>query len=163
MPQIVRDADDVVQPADLLARVSYRIRLLQIAAYKSFEKVVTDFGTAPRYYGLLKIIEANPGIHQSRLAEAIFLDRSSVVPIVEALRREGWIERRATENDRRIRRLFLLPEGKRKLRLLEQQVDRHETAMTAGLSGTETATLLGLLDRIDANLRSALSTGEHHP
>ena len=89
MGRILRQGDDVAEPDDLMRRVSYRIRLLQIAAYKSFEKKVQGFGTAPRYYGLLKIVQANPGIAQTRLAEAIFLDRSSLVPILVALTREG--------------------------------------------------------------------------
>ncbi|MFP4274388.1 MAG: MarR family winged helix-turn-helix transcriptional regulator [Paracoccaceae bacterium] len=160
MDEVIRDRDEVVVPPDLLGRVSYRIRLIQIAAYKNFEKVVTGLGTAPRYYGLLKIVEANPGIPQARLAEAIFLDRSSLVPILEALTAEGWVERRTTERDRRLRRVYLTPQGETRLALLECEVARHEAMMTRGLSEAEKARLLSSLDRIDANLRDAIATPE---
>jgi DNA-binding MarR family transcriptional regulator len=160
MDDVIRDRDEVVEPAELLSRVSYRIRLIQIAAYKSFEKVVTGLGTAPRYYGLLKIVEANPGIPQTRLAEAIFLDRSSLVPILETLTDEGWVERRATERDRRVRRVYLTAQGQERLSLLEREVARHEEMMTGGMSEAEKARLLASFDRIDANLREAFAAPE---
>ncbi|TNF17587.1 MAG: MarR family transcriptional regulator [Rhodobacteraceae bacterium] len=157
MSEVIRHIDDVALPDLLRGRVSYRIRLLQIAAYKSFEKVVTGFGTAPRYFGMLKIIEANPGIPQTRLAEAIYLDRSSLVPILTALTREGWIERRPARGDRRVRRVFLTPQGAERLVQLDAQVAEHEAMMTRGLSEPERETLLGLLDRVNENLRASLA------
>ncbi|MBV7380509.1 MarR family winged helix-turn-helix transcriptional regulator [Maritimibacter dapengensis] len=151
--EIIRDVAALVEPPSLRDSVSYRIRLLQIAAYKSFEAKVEGFGSAPRYFGLLKIVEANPGIPQSRLAEAIFLDRSSLVPILDALSREGWIERRPSEQDRRVR-LVLLAEGAgTRLGELELQVKAHEAAMAEGLSREDRAELLRLLGRLDENLR----------
>ncbi len=69
-------AEDHIEPQDLADLVSHQIRLIQIAAYKSFETQAKGFGSAPRYFGLLRIIESNPGLNQSRLAEAVCLDRS---------------------------------------------------------------------------------------
>ncbi|MAY87206.1 MAG: transcriptional regulator [Pseudooceanicola sp.] len=153
----IRADEPLVEPDELRGSVSYRIRLLQIAAYKSFETVLAGFGTAPRYYGMLRIIQANPGIAQTRLAEAIFLDRSSLVPILDSMTRDGWIERRATPRDKRVRRVFLTPAGAQMLDRLGQEVARHEAMMTAGLDGAEVGTLIGLLNRVDGNLRAALA------
>ena len=152
---IMRDVADAVEPEVLSVSVSYRIRLLQIASYKVFEQQVKGFGTAPRYFGMLKLIEANPGIPQTRLAEAIFLDRSSLVPILDALTREGWVERRTTPQDKRVRRVFLTAHGAAQLAGLETEVNAHEAMITAGLTAEEKAHLLALLDRVDANLRAA--------
>ncbi|MEC7762377.1 MAG: MarR family transcriptional regulator [Pseudomonadota bacterium] len=151
--EITRDTGTLVEPPMLRESVSYRIRLLQIAAYKTFEAQVTGFGSAPRYFGLLKIIDANPGIAQSRLAEAVFLDRSSLVPLLDALTREGWVERRKSSTDKRVRRVFLTEVGKTRLGELEQEVLKHEAAMTDGFTSTEHNTLLDLLHRVDENLR----------
>lgn len=151
--EVIPDAATLVEPPSLKSSVSYRIRLLQIAAYKTFEAQVTGFGSAPRYFGLLKIIEANPGIPQSRLAEAVFLDRSSLVPLLDALTREGWVERKKSPADKRVRRVFLTEAGATRLAELEQEVVRHEAAMTEGLSQKDTSNLLTLLHRVDENLR----------
>ncbi|MBV7410387.1 MarR family winged helix-turn-helix transcriptional regulator [Maritimibacter sp. DP1N21-5] len=151
---VMRDVADVVVPDALDGSVSYQIRLLQIASYKIFEQRVTGHGSAPRYFGLLKIVEANPGIPQARLAEAIFLDRSSLVPILETLTKEGWIERRKTATDKRVRRVFLTAGGVDKLAALEGEVRAHEAMVTAGLSSEDKGLLLSLLARVDANLRT---------
>ncbi|GHF52517.1 MarR family winged helix-turn-helix transcriptional regulator [Seohaeicola zhoushanensis] len=157
MAGVMRDLEDLVEPEALTGSVSYRLRLLQIAAYKSFEKTITGFGAAPRYYGMLKLVQANPGIHQMRLAEAIFLDRSSLVPIIEILSREGWLERRDAKSDRRVKRIFLTDEGQDKLARLEAEVARHEAVITDGFTPAELDRLRGDLARIDANLRGFLA------
>ncbi len=162
MDRIIRNGDSLDEPAELLGSVSYRIRLLQIAAYKSFETQVSGFGSAPRYYGMLKIIEANPGIPQIRLAEAIFLDRSSVVPILDRLTREGWIERKSASQDKRVRRVFLTPHGNTQLALLKREVTIHEAAVTKGLSEAEKEQLLSLLTKIDTNLRDGLANASRN-
>jgi DNA-binding MarR family transcriptional regulator len=151
--EIMRDVAALVEPPFLRQSVAYRIRLLQIAAYKRFEGQLEGFGSAPRYFGLLKIIEANPGIPQSRLAEAVFLDRSSLVPLLETLTREGWVERRAAPTDKRVRRIFLTEEGTERLALLEQEVVKNEESLTEGLTTQEKSELLRLLGRLDDNLR----------
>lgn len=157
MSNIMRDNTNLVEPNALKESVSYRLRLLQIASYKSFEKQVTGFGIAPRYYGLLKLVQSNPGIHQMRLAEAVFLDRSSLVPILEALEKEDWVERRVTERDKRIRCVFMTASGEDRLTQLDEKVKQSETELTAGFSKTEMTRLLADLDRIDNNLRHVLN------
>lgn len=150
---IMRDIAELHEPEALARLVSYRIRLVQIAAYKTFEARVSGHGAAPRYYGMLKLIEANPGVPQARLAEAIFLDRSSLVPILQELEREGWLERRASSQDKRVRRVFLTPEGAGRLVALERDVEQHEARLTAGLSAEDLDILHRLLLRLDDNLR----------
>jgi MarR family transcriptional regulator, lower aerobic nicotinate degradation pathway regulator len=133
--------------------IGYRIRLVQIAAYKDFETVTKGAGQAPRYFGLLSLIEANPGLPQGKLAEAIHLVRSSLVPIIDNLEIEGLVERRAAKGDRRLKALWLTSKGKKILARLRPHVAAHEERLTAGMSKEDKATLLRLLRRVDVNLR----------
>jgi DNA-binding MarR family transcriptional regulator len=158
MKDAMRHIEEVLPPDDLMAQVAYRIRLVQIAAYKNFERAATGFGTAPRYYGMLKFVEANPGICQARLAEAIYLDRSSLVPILATLTREGWIERKADQGDKRVRQVFLTTAGAARLKQLDRLAAAHEARLTEGFDNEERATLLRLLERVDDNLRPDTST-----
>ncbi|WP_322865574.1 MarR family winged helix-turn-helix transcriptional regulator [Aquicoccus sp. G2-2] len=162
MNQAMRHIEEVLPPDDLTAQVAYRIRLVQIAAYKNFERSVTGFGIAPRYYGMLKFVAANPGICQARLAEAIYLDRSSLVPILSTLTREGWIERKSDHGDRRVRQVFLTAEGAARLRQLDAMAAAHEALLTDGFDDAERATFLRLLQRAGDNLRrsEALADGD---
>lgn len=142
------DAQEVRTPDALNGIVSYWIRLIQISAYKQFESGTRGFGSSPRYYGLLKIVEHNPGLPQSRLAEAIGLDRSSLVPILDTLEKEGTIERRRAESDKRLRCTFITKKGAKTLTELDKLVAVHEAQMIAGLSEKERESLLRLLRKV---------------
>jgi DNA-binding MarR family transcriptional regulator len=133
--------------------IGYRIRLAQIAAYKDFEGVTRDFGQAPRYFGLLALIEANPGLPQGKLADAIHLVRSSLVPIIDKLESDGIVERRAAGGDRRLKAVWLTTKGQKMLTRLKPHVSAHEERLTAGMSERDKASLLRLLRHVDENLR----------
>jgi DNA-binding MarR family transcriptional regulator len=133
--------------------IGYRIRLAQIAAYKDFESVTREFGQAPRYFGLLALIEANPGLPQGRLADAVHLVRSSLVPIIDKLESHGIVERRAAGSDRRLKAVWLTTRGRKMLARLKPHVLAHEERLTAGMSERDKASLLRLLRQMDKNLR----------
>ena len=140
--------------------IGYRIRLVQIAAYKDFETVTKGFGQAPRYFGLLSLIEANPGLPQGKLAEAIHLVRSSLVPIIDKLEIEGIVERRSSKGDRRLKAVWLTAKGKKVLARLRPHVAAHEQRLTARMSKEDKAALLRLLQQVDVNLRNGKSLVE---
>lgn len=146
---------DIAEPELLEGLVSYRIRLIQIAAFKSFEAVQEGFGSAPRYFGMLCLIEANPGIPQSRLAEAICLERASLVPILEAMETEGVVRREGSPRDRRLRCVFLTEHGVELLARMKPHVTAHEARLVAGFSAGERKLLASLLRRVETNLRPA--------
>lgn len=139
--------------------VGYKLRLAQITAYRGFEEQVTGYGSAPRNLGLLMIIEANPGQPQSRLAEAVALRRSSLVAILDTLERDGVVERLPSPVDRRSKAVALTAKGRRILADLKAAADRHEAALTAGLTEAQRETLLDALDVIIGNMRAAEAQG----
>ena len=112
--------------------VAYKLRLAQIAAYRAFEERVSGYGVAPRYLGLLSIIGANPGQPQSRLAEAIALQRSSLVAILDRLEADGLLERRAADSDRRSKAVWLTQAGRALLNELSALASRHEERLCQG-------------------------------
>lgn len=128
------------------------VRLVQIAAYKDFEENARQFGQAPRYYGLLGMIETNPGLSQTQLAGYLHLVRASIVPILDKLSADGLVERRLDATDKRIRRLWLTPKGRKLMSKLSAVAQQHEARMFAGFSKGEKQALLHLLRRANANL-----------
>ena len=131
------------------------MRLAQIAAFKDFEeRSRRRFGIAPRYFGLLCLIENNPGMPQGRLAEATHLVRSSIVPILDKLDAEGLVERRDAPNDRRVKGVWLTAKGAKAMRELRPFVLAHEQRLVGGIREEERQLLVRLLTRIDDNLRA---------
>jgi len=159
----MKPTSDIVEPEVLRDLVSYRVRLVQIAAFKRFEAVLKGFGTAPRYFGMLAIVEANPGISQSRLAAAIFLERASLVPILETMEREGIVRREGSPTDRRLRCVSLTEAGKDLLDATKPHVAEHEARLVTGLNARERKTLIWLLRRVEENLAAAPPILETEP
>lgn len=58
-----------------------------------------------------------PGMTQQRLAEKIFVGRSNLSMALPDMEATGWVRREADGEDRRVRRLYLTPEGERVARL----------------------------------------------
>lgn len=128
--------------------LGYRLRLAQRAVFADFQTSIGQPGVSPGLFGVLVIIEANPGLKQTELANAALLDRSSVVPVLDKLESRGLVARRAPPDDRRVKGLWLTAEGGALLRRLKRRVLAHERRLTAGLSERERTQLFDLLERL---------------
>jgi DNA-binding MarR family transcriptional regulator len=142
-----------LRPGELADFIGYRLRLAQIAAYREFEGSLARHGAAPRYLGLLAIIAHHPGQPQSRLAEAIALKRSSLVPIIDRLEGDGLVERRPSPNDRRYKSVWLTAKGWRTVADLTAKAKAHENRLTRGFTAGEREALLCLLGKVLLNLQ----------
>ena len=145
--------DDLALQPELAGSINFRLRMAQILAYKSFEACTPDHGGAARYLGLLSIICANPGQPQHRVAEAVGLQRSSLVPILDRLEANGIVERRAVEGDRRSNAVWATKLGEKVTADLTRKAQAVEEQTLAGFSEAEVTDLLAALDRVIANLK----------
>jgi len=127
--------------------IGYQLRLAHVAVFRDFERTVGDLGISPGRVGVLVLVNGNPGITQSRLAEAVGLDRSTLVPVLDGLERRGLIERRQGK-DRRTNGLWLTPSGKRLLGRVRRRIAVHERRMVSGMSEKERDQLVALLARL---------------
>lgn len=125
--------------------LGYRLRLAQQAAFRDFAASVQ--GLSPGRVGLLILIDANPGVTQSRLAEAVQRDRSTMVGVVDQLEARGLVERRQGD-DRRTNGLWLTRPGRQLLARALRRIAEHERRIAARLSAAERNRLLQLLDKI---------------
>lgn len=84
-------------------------------AHSLWEKVFTE-ALAPldiqlAHYDVLANIFHAPGLSQQALAEKLLVGRSAMSMLLPVLERRGLIERRNDDADKRLRRLWLTPEG----------------------------------------------------
>jgi DNA-binding MarR family transcriptional regulator len=136
-----------LNPGALPELLGYRLRLAQQAAFRDFAASVQ--GLSPGRVGLLIYIDANPGVTQSRLAEAAERDRSTMVGVLDRLEARGLIERRRG-TDRRTNGLWLTRAGRKLLAGALRRIAMHEKRIAARLSAAERRQLLELLGRISA-------------
>lgn len=76
-----------------------------------------------RYYFPLYLIGKNNGlISQQELADQLLMDKVSMVRILDALQKDGFIERKTNPDDRRERRLHITPKAKPWIKEIEKGI-----------------------------------------
>ena len=134
-----------MRPGLLPGLLGYRLRLAQQAVFRDFGESVSDL--PPGHVGILLIIDANPGVTQTRLAEAVGLDRSTLVGVLHALEARSLVERRRGK-DRRTKGLLLTRAGRALVTDLKRRIRVHERRVAARLTAEERTQLLELLARL---------------
>lgn len=134
-----------MKPGLLPSLLGYRLRLAQQAVFRDFASSVAEL--SPGRVGILLLLEANPGVTQGRLAQAVSLDRSTMVGVVDMLEGRGLIERRRGA-DRRTNGLWLTVEGRAMVARLKRRIQAHERRVAARLSAQERVQLLALLAKL---------------
>ena len=132
--------------SDLLG---FHLRIAQLVVFKHFEETIDASRISPGVFGILEIIGNNPGLVQSRLAEALHLDRSSLVPVLNKLETRKLVERRHNEYDRRSNGLWLTDKGEQLRQEAGKLVDEHEAQITEYLSAAQRTRLMQLLQKIN--------------
>jgi DNA-binding MarR family transcriptional regulator len=130
--------------AFLLARVGYAIKL---SAIDEFERE----GFSMYQYSVLAVLSEGVKETQGRIADALKLDRSQLVGVLDELEEAGLIERRRDPNDRRRHAVSLTPVGKKQLVKMRMIVRRIEDSFLEPLDEKARAALHDALLRIAVN------------
>jgi len=134
-----------LKPGLLAGLLGYRLRLAQQTVFRDFADRVAEL--SPGRVGILLLVEANPGVTQSLLAQAVKLDRSTMVGVLHTLEDRGLLERRRGE-DRRTNGLWLTAAGRGLVVRLKRRIEAHERRVASRLSAAERTQLLALLEKL---------------
>jgi len=139
-------AQQTIKPGLLSGLLGYRLRVAQQTVFRDFARSIPE--ASPGRVGILLLIDANPGVTQSRLAQAVGIDRSTMVGVLHALQARELIERRRGE-DRRTNGLWLTRMGRALVASLKQRIRIHERRVASRLSAAERVQLLALLEKLE--------------
>ncbi|NMM27337.1 MAG: MarR family transcriptional regulator [Glaciimonas sp.] len=128
--------------------VGYHLRMAQVIVFRDFDRELSDLDITPAIFGVLEILHKNKGLTQTRLALAIGLDRSSLVPLLDKLQKRKVVEREVSTKDRRSNHLHLTAEGEQLLVEAERRVRLHEKRIQVRLTKSETRQLIQLLMKL---------------
>ena len=139
------------EPADLghlSDLVGYALRQAQLAVFRDFLRAFSRFNIRPVQYGILTVIERNPGLKQQDVCLAIGIRRANFVTLLDDLEHRGLARRGPSAHDQRARALYLTETGKALMRELWKVNKAHEKRIAAGLSQEKRRLLIQTLNQI---------------
>jgi DNA-binding MarR family transcriptional regulator len=153
-------------PTGAEARAGGRLDLLgfllarhgAIAGHR-IQQAIGALGLGPRHSTVLLHLEAGP-VSQQSLVEALGIDPSLVVAVLNDLERDRLALRRRDSCDRRRHIVELTPSGEATIEAIGRAVDAVERELFADLGPDDLARLRGLLNRLRADPRGACAAAE---
>jgi len=133
------------------ARSTVLITRLARAMRRRFEHAVAPLGLRARHLVALTHLQDYGPSAQQTLIEALGLDASNLVALLNELEDAGLIVRRRDRADRRRGIIELSPEGERMLLEVDRALEAVDDEILAALSAEERATLNELLARAGAS------------
>jgi DNA-binding MarR family transcriptional regulator len=115
-------------------RLGYLLRQAQQALWIALEAELKPLGISASQFGVLRLVEVEPGATGADLAYTSMFSPQSTQEILVVLETAGFVERRFDERDGRIRRTFLTRKGVRTLAKAHARAIALEDRMVAGMS-----------------------------
>lgn len=131
--------------------VSFQVRRAQAALTQGFQAKLRAYDLSLMQYAVLSVMQENPGLSQTDLGNALGIDRSTMVAIIDRLQGRNLVYRESSPQDRRSYALILTAEGKALLRTIAPIVDAYEAEITSDLNEAERGQLLSLVQRLQCN------------
>ena len=128
--------------------IGYVLRRAQLVVFQDFFAAFAPFDIRPAQFSVPTVIERNPGLTQSQVAEALGIKRTNFVGMLDALEARGLTERRQAARDKRSYALYLTAEGAALMRKLKPVIKAHESRMIAKVGEEGRDRLIALLHEI---------------
>lgn len=127
--------------------IGYAMKRALSIVQADLSRVLGGFGLRAVSFSALSIVVAQPGLTQTQLAEALQIERSNLVTILDELSGRGLIIRAPVAQDRRRHALMATAAGKKLAQSAQAAVETHEREIFACLSPEEQHELKRILTK----------------
>lgn len=113
-----------------------------------FMEECADHNVTPVQYACLSEIARQPGVDATRLASAVAFDRSTLGNVLERLEGKGWVDRRPSPDDRRVKLLHITEAGEQLLDAIEPAVVATQKRLLKPLSAADRKLFMRLVSEL---------------
>ncbi len=139
---VVAEVTEILREIGMIARSLDSIANIE---FKAFDL------TRGQYLYLVRICE-NPGIIQEKLAEMIKVDRTTAARAIKKLETNGFVVKRADQDNKKIKKLFPTEKGKEVFPfIIKENVHSNQVALQ-GFTPEEAEKIFNLLQRVRKNV-----------
>ncbi|MDB5874782.1 MAG: Transcriptional regulator, MarR family [Ramlibacter sp.] len=143
-------AQDALEYGVLPRVLGRQLRMAHLHVVKDAAMEVDGTSLSHGSFEILELLSHNPGIGHSRLATAIGLEKSSLVPVIVRLECLALVDRKLSPIDKRANELRITAKGRKALTRLRRYVLERDARLVSaiGMSEAEVETLNRLLKQI---------------
>jgi MarR family transcriptional regulator for hemolysin len=128
---------------------------LHLAAHSwrtALDRRLRPLGYSRSRWMVLLHISLNDAITHRDLAERLGIEAPTLVRLVDRMEKDGLLNRRASETDRRVKHLHLSPEGRKEVERIWACAAGLRKEILSGLDKAEINTTLNVLQKIRSKL-----------
>lgn len=147
--------DNSQLPADLsrlYARPGFLLRRAHQISAAVFEDECRSAGLTPAQFGVLTVLRASPGMHQSALARALGFDKVTVLRVLRGLESRGLVQRSAPPAGKRNLAVSLSAAGSTLLASAQKPAEKAYKRLLAPLTPQQQVELVTLLQLLTDGL-----------
>lgn len=138
----------------------YRMRRAMLPVLARVNELLAPLGLRRTTFSALVIVRDNPGMRQGELAELLAMEKPNLVNIIDKLEKAELIERRRSDEDRRVNALFVTEKGRRRCEAGLSEICEYEQSLTEGFEDQDVDALHTALDRIRRNAEARRENGD---
>lgn len=132
------------------------VKVIDHSASVLSNRELKEYGlTRSSWYIIYHIYEVGE-IYQKDLQNALEVESGTMAMLVNNLVKNGWLIRKDDENDRRVKKLQLTPDGKERWEKVPDFIQVLRDKMMAGISKDEEAMAVSVLKKAWFNLKEEL-------
>jgi MarR family transcriptional regulator, transcriptional regulator for hemolysin len=131
-----------------IPRTGYLLARAAASAQALTERDLQTLGLSAREYAVLEVLAEQSPLSQTRIAEALGVDRTTILKLGASLEQKGLVVRERDEHDRRAYAVALTPDGDRMRTAAFTLLADSEERFLTHLVGDQRDQLNDLLSRI---------------
>ncbi|MCA0325135.1 MAG: MarR family winged helix-turn-helix transcriptional regulator [Proteobacteria bacterium] len=124
-----------------------------------FTELMAEAGVTPVQFAILNVLMEEGGIDQVTLAARVAFDPATIGSVIGRLEKKAWLRRRAAEDDRRRKLLWLTDAGRQAVLAMVGGVDAVQQRILEPLEPAEKQQLTRLLAKLVTNHSRSGATG----
>jgi DNA-binding MarR family transcriptional regulator len=128
--------------------IGYKIKRLSHVIMSEVDEIMRHYQLRVLDFGVLHVVNANPGIHQGGVASILGVEPPAVVLASDRLEARGFISRNADPHDRRVRSLVLTRAGEKVLPRIVEDLNIQDRRIRAAIQGKSMDHVESALDRL---------------